>query len=74
MHLARVAAGVRELAPGVPQVFAIDPDDVVKTAIDTTFAYVVNPSANGHHEGAARKPKARQAASRVAGRSADRSA
>jgi AcrR family transcriptional regulator len=47
MHLARVAAGVRELAPGVPQVFPIDVDDVLRTAIDTTFAYVVAPSANG---------------------------
>ncbi len=44
MHLARVAAGVRELAPGVPQVFPIDPDDVVRTAIETTFAYVVDPA------------------------------
>jgi AcrR family transcriptional regulator len=46
MHLARVAAGVRELAPGVPQVFPIDPDDVRRTAIETTFAYVVDPAHN----------------------------
>ena len=29
MHLARVAAGVRELAPGVPQMFPVDPKDVI---------------------------------------------
>ena len=72
MHLARVAAGVRELAPGVPQVFAIDPDDVLKTAVDTTFAYVVKPSANGHG-GPAHKPKAQRAANRAAARSGSRS-
>jgi AcrR family transcriptional regulator len=56
MHLARVAAGVRELAPGVPQVFPVDPKDVVQTAIDTTFAYVVDPDyrRNGHKAGRAR--------------------
>jgi hypothetical protein len=48
MHLARVAAGVRELAPGVPQMFPVDPKDVMRTAIDTTFAYVLTPSTNGH--------------------------
>src|SRR3954468_2397404 len=52
MHLARVAAGVRELAPGVPQVFPVDPADVVRTAIETTFAYVVNPAYNGQAQAA----------------------
>lgn len=74
MHLARVAAGVRELAPGVPQVFPIDPDDVVKTAIETTFAYVVIPSTNGHRAGPTHKPKAQRAANRATGRSGSRSA
>jgi AcrR family transcriptional regulator len=45
MHLARVAAGVRELAPGVPQIFAVEPADVARTAIETTFAYVLTPEA-----------------------------
>jgi AcrR family transcriptional regulator len=44
MHLARVATGVREFAPGVPQMFPVEPADVARTAIDTTFAYVL---ANG---------------------------
>jgi AcrR family transcriptional regulator len=50
MHLARVAAGVRELAPGVPTTFPIEPADVARTAIDTTFAYVL---ADGSKNGAA---------------------
>jgi AcrR family transcriptional regulator len=52
MHLARVAAGVRELAPGVPQVFPIAPADVLRTAIDTTFAYVLVPGADEQQNGA----------------------
>jgi AcrR family transcriptional regulator len=48
MHLARVAAGVRELAPGVPQMFPVDPKDVMRTAVDTTFAYVLAPAPNGN--------------------------
>jgi AcrR family transcriptional regulator len=48
MHLARVSAGVRELAPGVPQMFPVDPKDVMRTAIDTTFAYVLSPPTNGN--------------------------
>jgi AcrR family transcriptional regulator len=50
MHLARVGAGVRDLAPGVPQMIAIDPDHVSRVAIDAAFAYVLAPgSRNGHH-------------------------
>src|SRR2546426_1434430 len=44
MHLARVSAGVRELAPGVPQMFPVQAADVARTAIDTTFAYVLAPN------------------------------
>jgi len=47
MHLARVSTGVRELAPGVPYVFPVDPNDVMKTAIDMTFKYVL--ATNGDH-------------------------
>src|SRR4051812_12360659 len=43
MHLARVSAAVRELAPGVPQVFPIDSRDVMRTAVDMTFSYVLKP-------------------------------
>jgi AcrR family transcriptional regulator len=48
MHLARVGAGVRVLAPGVPQMFPIDPQDVVRTAVEGTFAYIRAPEANGN--------------------------
>jgi hypothetical protein len=63
MHLARVAAGVRELAPGVPQMFPVDPKDVMRTAIDTTFAYVLAPSRNGHHSASSKASAARVEAS-----------
>jgi AcrR family transcriptional regulator len=46
MHLARVSTGVRELAPGVPYVFPVDPNEVMRTAIEMTFKYVL--SENGH--------------------------
>jgi AcrR family transcriptional regulator len=49
MHLARVGAGVRDLAPGVPQMITIDPDQVGQAAIDAAFAFVLAPaSRNGH--------------------------
>jgi AcrR family transcriptional regulator len=41
MHLARVGAGVRELAPGVPQMFPVDPEEVATRAVDTALAYVL---------------------------------
>jgi AcrR family transcriptional regulator len=46
MHLARVAAGVRELAPGVPQIFPVDANDVMQNAIDMTFKHVLIPGAD----------------------------
>jgi AcrR family transcriptional regulator len=46
MHLARVGAGVRVLAPGVPQMFPIDPAEVVRTAVDATFAYLLTPESS----------------------------
>jgi AcrR family transcriptional regulator len=48
MHLARVSAGVRELAPGVPQIFPVDAKDVMQNAIDMTFKHVLPSSMNGH--------------------------
>jgi hypothetical protein len=48
MHLARVGAGVRQLAPGIPEVFPIDPERVAKVAIDIAFAYVLGPAGVGH--------------------------
>jgi AcrR family transcriptional regulator len=38
MHLARIQVGVRELSPGVPGVFRIDPERVKQAAIDDAMA------------------------------------
>jgi AcrR family transcriptional regulator len=62
MHLARVSTGVRELAPGVPQIFPIEPADVARTAIDTTFAYLLS-NGNGSRPNAAKAGKSRSRAS-----------
>ena len=51
MHLARVGAGVRMLAPGVPQMFPIDPGDVIRTAVEGTFAYITAVESNGNGNG-----------------------
>jgi AcrR family transcriptional regulator len=58
MHLARVSTGVRELAPGVPYVFPVDPHEVMQTAIDMTFKYVL--STNGSHVADGAKPAVEQ--------------
>jgi AcrR family transcriptional regulator len=47
MHLARVSAGVRELAPGVPQIFPVDAKDVIRNAVEMTFTHVLAPGTNG---------------------------
>jgi hypothetical protein len=60
MHLARVGAGVRMLAPGVPQMFPIDPGEVVRTAVEGTFAYILAPESNGHGKSRTRKPAAKK--------------
>ena len=63
MHLARVGAGVRMLAPGVPQMFPIDPAEVVRTAVEGTFAYILAPESNGHAK-RSRKPAAKKSAAK----------
>jgi AcrR family transcriptional regulator len=40
MHLARVGVGVREIGPGVPELFSVAPERVVKTCVDTALALV----------------------------------
>jgi hypothetical protein len=40
MHLARIRVGVRQLAPGIPALFAVKPDDVVRTCVDSALATV----------------------------------
>jgi AcrR family transcriptional regulator len=58
MHLARIGAGVKVLAPGVPQVFAIDPEQVVRTAVEATFAHLSASVPNGHSPKARSRSKA----------------
>ena len=38
MHLARIQVGVRELSPGVPGAFPIDPERVKRAAVDDAMA------------------------------------
>ena len=38
MHLARIRVGVRQAAPGVPDLFSVDPDRVVRTCVDGAMA------------------------------------
>jgi AcrR family transcriptional regulator len=40
MHLARVGVGIRELGPGVPELFSVAPDDVIRTCVDSALALV----------------------------------
>jgi AcrR family transcriptional regulator len=40
MHLARIGVGVRSLAPGVPSLFLVAPEQIVRTCIDSALANV----------------------------------
>jgi hypothetical protein len=40
MHLARIRVGVRELAPGVPALFTVPSDQVVRSCVDAAMATV----------------------------------
>jgi AcrR family transcriptional regulator len=40
MHLARIGVGVRSLAPGLPGLFTVEPERVVRTCIDGALATV----------------------------------
>jgi AcrR family transcriptional regulator len=41
MHLARIGVGVRSVAPGLPGLFTVAPERVVRTCIDGALAVVV---------------------------------
>jgi AcrR family transcriptional regulator len=45
MHLARLGAGVREAAPGVPDVFPLDPERVRRACVEDTLALARMPRA-----------------------------
>ena len=40
MHLARIRVGVRQPAPGVPVLFAVEPEQVVRTCVASALAAV----------------------------------
>jgi AcrR family transcriptional regulator len=38
MHLARIRVGVREVAPGIPELFRVDPEQVVQSCVRSALA------------------------------------
>ena len=40
MHLARIGVGVRNVAPGIPGLFTVEPERVVRTCVDGALAVV----------------------------------
>jgi AcrR family transcriptional regulator len=40
MHLARIGVGVRQAAPGVPELFKVEPEEIVRTCVKTALAAV----------------------------------
>ena len=38
MHLARIGVGVRELSPGIPELFSVAPDEVVRSCVASAIA------------------------------------
>lgn len=38
MHLARIRVGIKQAAPGIPELFRIEPEDVVRTCVDAALA------------------------------------
>jgi AcrR family transcriptional regulator len=39
-HLARIRVGVRQAAPGIPELFRIEPDEVARTCVESALATV----------------------------------
>ncbi len=37
-HLARIRVGIREAAPGIPELFRIEPEDIARTCVAATLA------------------------------------
>ena len=40
MHLARIRVGLRQAAPGIPDLFVVSPDQVVQTCVTSALATV----------------------------------
>jgi len=43
MHLARIRVGVRQLAPGVPALFTVEPEQIMRTCVKAVMATVEAP-------------------------------
>ena len=43
MHLARIRVGVREAAPGIPEVFPIDPEQVRRACVEDAMRLALGP-------------------------------
>jgi hypothetical protein len=39
-HLARIRVGVRQVAPGIPELFSVEPDQVARTCVASALATV----------------------------------
>ncbi len=44
MHLARIRVGVRQLAPGVPDLFRVEPEEIIRTCVASAMATVAAPA------------------------------
>jgi hypothetical protein len=40
MHLARIGVGVRSAAPGIPGLFTVEPERVVRTCVEGALSIV----------------------------------
>ena len=40
MHLARIRVGVRQAAPGVPELFRVEPERIVRSCVDSVMTLV----------------------------------
>ncbi len=43
MHLARIGVGVRQVAPNVPELFRVEPEQVTRVCVDNATAIVASP-------------------------------
>ena len=50
MHLARLRVGLRQAAPGMPELFSVAPDRVVRTCVDIALTAVCAPQPAGDAE------------------------
>lgn len=47
MHLARIRVGLRQEVPGSPELFAVHPEQVIRTCVDSALALVGAPRPGG---------------------------